>query len=589
MLARCMFLATAALALSSASPPGTSPATDPAQPDLLARLTAMCGGGQARGAQLRARLQLADVGVAAAGRAVSPRLDPGLSAVRYPISSNSAEAQAWFNQGLMLAYGFNHDGAIAAFRVAQRLDPACAMCFWGEAYARGPNINAPMDPAAQGATLAALDRALALRDRAPARERALIDALATRYSADPRGDRAALDQIYADAMDRVARQFPADDDIAALAAEAAMDTQPWDYWQGDGRTPRGRIAAAIARIEAALARNPDHPHAIHLYIHLLEASATPEKAEAAADRLARPLVPAAGHLVHMPGHIYYRLGRYGDAMRVNVAAAKADEAWLRTAGDNGIYRYGYYPHNIHFIVTSAQMAGDKATAIAESLRLQRVLGVDVAIALPWVQMIWAAPYFAHAQFSSPAEILAQPAPDARLPYVTAMWRYSRAVAHALRRDTPGFDTEIAALRRIRDTADFSAMAAAGVPASELLTLAENAARGRLAAAAGRPAEAVRHYRAAVAIEDGIPYTEPPYWYYPVRQSLGAAQLASGDAIGARLTFLETLARSPGNGWALYGLAEAQRRLGEQTGRKSTLAAFRRAWLGRKDGIALNRL
>lgn len=589
MLARSILLATAGLALSSASLPDTVLATDPPQPDLLARLTGMCGGGQARGEQLRARLQLASLGLAGAGTAVVPRLDPGLSAVRYSVSTGSAEAQAWFNQGLALAYGFNHDGAIAAFRMAQRIDPACAMCFWGEAYARGPNINAPMDPGAQEATLAALDRAVALAARAPARERALIGALATRYSADPQADRAALDQAYADAMDRVARQFPADDDIAALAAEAAMDTQPWDYWQADGRTPKGRIGAAIARIEAVLARNPDHPQAIHLYIHLLEASAMPEKAEAAADRLARPLVPAAGHLVHMPGHLYYRLGRYGDAIRVNVAAAKADEAYLRTADEQGIYRYGYYPHNIHFIVTSAQMAGDKATAIAESLRLQRVLGIDVAIALPWVQMIWAAPYFAHAQFSGPAEILAQPAPDARLPYVTAMWRYSRAVAHAFRRDTAGFDAEIAALRRLRDTGDFSAMVAAGVPAPELLSLAEQVARGRLATATGRPAEAVRHYRAAVAIEDGIPYMEPPYWYYPVRQSLGAAQLASGDAIGARATFLETLARAPGNGWALYGLAEAQRRLGDHTSRRSTRAAFERAWLGPKDGIALSRL
>jgi tetratricopeptide (TPR) repeat protein len=338
-----------------------------------------------------------------------------------------------------------------------------------------------------------------------------------------------------------------------------------------------------------LARNPDHPQAIHLYIHLLEASAMPEKAEASADRLARPLVPAAGHLVHMPGHLYYRVGRFGDAMRVNVAAARADEAYLRTVDDKGIYRFGYYPHNIHFIVTSAQMAGDKTTAIAEARRLQGVLGIDVAIAMPWVQVVWAAPFFAHAQFSSPAEILAQPAPDARLPYVTAMWRYSRAVAHAFRRDTPAFEAEIAELRRVRDTVDFGVMTAAGVPAGDLLSLAEHVARGRLAYANGRPAEAVRHYRAAVAIEDGIPYMEPPYWYYPVRQSLGAAQLADGDAVGARLTFVEALARSRGNGWALYGLAEAQRRLGERADRRATLAAFDRAWLGRKDGIALSRL
>lgn len=589
MLTRCLFAAATGLVLSSASLPGPAPATRPGQEDLLSRQSALCGGGQARGAQLRAQLKLASLSGVADGAVASDTPDPGLAAVRYPISSASPEAQAWFNQGLALAYGFNHDAAIAAFRRAQQLDPGCAMCFWGEAFARGPNINAPMDPAAQGATLAALDRAVALRASAPAHEQALIDALARRYSADPKADRAALDQAYADAMDQVARRYPADDDIAALAAEAAMDTQPWDYWQADGRTPKGRIGAAIARIEEVLARNPDHPQAIHLYIHLMEGSTIPEKAEAAADRLARPLVPAAGHLVHMPGHLYYRVGRFADAMRVNVAAAKADEAYLRTVDDKGIYRYGYYPHNIHFIVTSAQMAGDKATAIAEARRLQRVLGLDVAIALPWVQVVWAAPYFAHAQFSSPDEILAQPAPDARLPYVTGMWHYARAVAHAFRRDARAFQAEVTALRRIRDTADFGAMTAAGVPVRELLTVAEHVARGRLASGAGRPAEAVRHYQAAVAIEDGIPYTEPPYWYYPARQSLGAAQLASGDVLGARVTFLETLARSRGNGWALYGLAEAQRRLGERTARRATLAAFERAWLGPKDSIALSRL
>lgn len=582
MLTRSLSLAMAGFALASFGLPATVP-------DPLVPLGSICGGGQARGTQLRARLQLASLTAAAMGTTAPPALDPGLSAVRYAISSRSAEAQAWFNQGLALAYGFNHDGAIAAFRMAQQRDPACAMCFWGEAYARGPNINAPMDPAAMAATRATLDRALALRAGASPSERALIDALAARYSADPQADRAALDQAYADAMDGVARQFPADDDIAVLAADAAMNTQAWDYWDTDGRTPKGRAAAAIARIEAVLARQPGHPQAIHLYIHLLETSTTPERAEAAADRLARPLVPAAGHLVHMPGHIYYRLGRFADAMRVNVAAAKADEAYLAKADDHGLYRYGYYPHNIHFIVTSAQMAGDKATAIAESRRLQRLIGIDVAMALPWVQVVWAAPYFAHAQFSSPAEILAQPAPDARLPYVTAMWHYARAVAHALQGDGPGFDAEIAALRRLRDTVDFSAMIAGGVPAPALITLADHVAHGRRAQAAGRPADAIRHYQAAIAIEDDIPYMEPPYWYYPVRQSLGAAQLASGDARGARQTFIDTLARSRGNGWALHGLAEAQRQLGEHANRRSTLAAFERAWLGPRDAIALDRL
>lgn len=588
---RPFMLGAASLALTSATPSPVALSSEALELlDPLKQLRLRCGGGRERGDLIRARLQAAvAAGALRVDGATPPRLMEGFGAVRYPVTSASEQARAYFNQGLALTYGFNHDAAIRAFRAAQGLDPNCAMCFWGEAYARGPNINAPMDPQAAEPTLAALDRAMTLRHRASTREQALIEALATRYSADPKADRAALDKAYADAMDKVAARFPGDDDIAILASEAAMDTQPWDYWESDGRSPKGRIGATIARVERVLARKPDHPQANHLYIHLLEASVTPEKAEAAADRLARPLVPAAGHLVHMPGHLYYRVGRFKDAIRVNVAAAKADEAYLRTADDNGIYRYGYYPHNVHFIVASAQMGGDKATAVDQAQRLQEVLGVDVALAMPWVQVIWAAPYFAHAQFSSPAEILAQPAPDPRMPYVSGMWRYSRSIAHALRRDAEAVETELGELRRIREKTDFKSMVSGGVPASELLELAEHVARGRLALASGDARGAISHYRAAIAIEDRIPYMEPPYWYYPVRQSLGAAQLASGDAVGGRQTFLETLARSPNNGWALYGLAEAQRRLGEHVGRSSTLTALQRAWLGKRRDLTMARL
>ena len=589
---RMLMIGVIGVALTSATPPQRALPPDALQLlDPLQQLRFRCGGGRERGALIRARLQLA-MAAGTLAKDASPLATPlveGLGAVRYPITTANSRAQAYFNQGLALAYGFNHDAAVRAFRAAQALDPDCAMCFWGEAIVRGPNINAPMDPDANANTLAALNRAMALRQRASEREQALIEALASRYSADPKADRAALDQAYADTMDKVAQRFPSDDDIGVLAAEAAMNTQPWDYWESDGRTPKGRIGPTIAKIEQVLARSPNHPQAIHLYIHLLEASATPQRAEAAADRLASPLVPAAGHLVHMPGHLYYRLGRFRDSIRVNVAAAEADEAYLRTADDKGIYRYGYYPHNVHFIVASAQMGGDKATAIEQARRLQKVLGVDVALAMPWVQAIWAAPYFAHAQFSAPEEILAQPAPDTRMPYVTGMRHYSRAIAYALRRDAAGVERELTALRTIREKTDFGAMTSGGVPAPDLLHLAEHVARGRLAFARGRPADAIGHYRAAIAIEDRIPYMEPPYWYYPVRQSLGAAQLASGDAAGARQTFLESLARSPNNGWALYGLAEAQRRLGERIGRQSTIAALRKAWMGKPSDLNLSRL
>ncbi|WP_411291990.1 hypothetical protein [Sphingorhabdus sp.] len=513
----------------------------------------------------------------------------GLKNVGMSVTTSSTKAQQYFNQGLALSYGFNHDGAIRSFRAAQALDPECAMCFWGEALAHGPNINAPMDPTANAKAVAAASRAMTLRNKASPWERDLIGAIAVRYS-DTDADRPTLDLGYANAMQRVAAAHPDNNDVAVLAAEAIMDTRPWDYWEADRQTPKGQIGTAVKMVEGVLSRTPYHPQAIHLYIHLMEASATPQKAEAPADRLAKPLMPGAGHLVHMPAHLYHVLGRYRDSMKANIAAAKADEAWLSQSDEAGVYRYGYYPHNVHFIVTAAQLGGDKATALDQSARLQRILGVDVATALPWVQVIYAAPYFAHAQFSSPAEILAQPAPDQRLPYATGMWHYSRAVAAALKNDAAGTEREISALHKLRTETDFKSMVDAGVPATDLLELAEEVAFGRIAYAQNRYSDAAEHFTRAAAIEDRIPYMEPSFWYYPVRQSLGAAQLAMGQPDAARQNFMAALARTPNNGWALYGLAESQRQMKDRSALRSTMAALERAWLGDdRSALKLTRL
>ncbi|MBL0925474.1 MAG: hypothetical protein IBJ12_13555 [Sphingomonadaceae bacterium] len=513
----------------------------------------------------------------------------GLEKVSMPISTTSDKARQYFNQGLALTYGFNHEGAIRSFRAAQKLDPECAMCFWGEAYAFGPNINAPMDPESNAQTRAAVDRAMQLRTNAAAWERALIETLPVRYDDNSNADRAALDMAYANAMQQLAQRFPHNDDIAALTAESIMNTRPWDYWEINGR-PKGDIGKAVGLIETVLARNPEHPQAIHLYIHLMEASGDPSKAEAAADRLAKPLLPGSGHLVHMPAHLFHVVGRYKDSIDVNIAAAEADEAWFAQSADSGIYRFGYYPHNVHFIIASAQLGGDKDIALNQSERLRGILGVDVAMALPWVQVIYAAPYFAHAQFSSPAEILAQPAPDVRLPYATAMWHYSRAIAAAMKSDAAMASGEIAEIRKLRETVDFGSMIAAGVPAPDLLQLAEEVAKGRIAYTRKRFKDAVAHYTTATEIEGRIPYMEPPYWYYPVHQSLGAAQLAIGDVADARQSFLAALIKSPNNGWALYGLAEAQRRLGDKPAMRGTLSALDKAWLGKdRKALRLSRL
>jgi hypothetical protein len=349
------------------------------------------------------------------------------------------------------------------------------------------------------------------------------------------------------------------------------------------------MGAAIGLVEGVLARNPDHPQADHLYIHLMEASADPGKAEQYADRLAKPLVPAAGHLVHMPGHLYYRIGRFRDAIRVNVDAARIDEEYLKTSKEAGLYRFGYYPHNVHFIVASAQMAGDFKTAVAEAGKLSTILNTDLSAAMPWVQPVDAAPYLAYAQFSSPVEILALKAPDARLPYVTGMWHYARAVAYAQRKDRKRVANEIAAIRHIRETTDFKPMADQLVPAADLLRIAEIVAEARLAYARGRYKQAAGLYRQAVVIEDTIRYMEPPFWYYPVRQSLGAALFRARDLDGARQAFMEALAQAPNNGWALYGLMATQRALGDRTSAAATDAAFQKAWLGPGGWLSVDRL
>jgi len=560
-------------------------------PELLAMLDptagmrSLCGG--TSGSSMRSLLS-ASAAVVGRTDVTAPPLYDGLGKVHFAITTSNPLAQRYFDQGLSFAYGFNHAGAIAAFREAQRLDPHCAMCFWGEAFARGPNINAPMDPAGNARAVGLANYIFWLARNGSSTERGLAEALLKRYSDDPKADRAKLDADYADAMLAVAKAHPDNDDVALLAAEAAMDTRPWDYWTAD-KQPNPRIADAVKLVETVYARNPEHPQAAHLYIHLMENGPDPKRAEAAADKLATPLSPQAGHLVHMPAHIYYRLGRWKDSMRVNIEAARVDETWIKATGDKGLVRYGYYPHNVHFIVTSAQMAGDAATALREARKLSGILDPTISSQIAWVQAVNAAPFFTAAQFARPAQILAMKAPDARLPYPTAMRHYARAVAYAQQRDRLHFDVELLALRRIRDSSALKPMIDQGVPAAELLSLAETIARGRFAYASGRYREAAQIYQQAAELEAKVPYMEPPYWYYPVEQSLGAALYRSGRYDEAREAFTAALAHSPNNGWALFGLAASERSLGRPLQAAAAQAALTKTWLGDRSLLTMDRL
>ena len=537
---------------------------------------------------LAARLLLAATAATPAGAAAPMPLFDDLARPGLAVSTRDADARRYFAQGLMFTYGFNHAGAVRSFRAAQRLDPGCARCWWGEALALGPNINAAMDARDHHAAIAAIDRAMALRTAAAPLEQALIEALALRYARDPAADRAALDAAYADAMLEVARRFPASDDVAVLAAEAVMDTTPWNYWEADRETPIGRVGEAVWLVETVLARNPTHPQAGHLYIHLLEA-ADPARAETVADRLAAAAPQSAGHLVHMPSHIYHRRGRYRDSIVHNIAAVRADEAYVAAAGDHGLVRYGYYPHNLHFIVAAAQMAGDVPTAVREAQRLRGTLDVETSSRIAWIQAIDAAPYQAMAQVGEADAILAMPPPDLQLAYARAMHHYARAVAHAQRKDRAAFDREIAAIDAVAASPAIAEMVAQAMPAADLLTLAKAVARGRFEAASGAYGAAAGHYRQALMIEAKLPYQEPPWWYYPVSQSLGAALLLDGRHDAAAQAFRDALAQWPNNGWALYGLAQSERARGNAAEAAAATAAFTRAWAGDSRWLDLSRL
>jgi tetratricopeptide (TPR) repeat protein len=517
-----------------------------------------------------------------------PPLWDNLGSATYPITTRNPQAQAFFDQGLKLSYGFNHAEARRAFRMAQKLDPTCALCFWGEALVLGPNINVPMMPEAQAPALAALKQAQALAAGASAKERALIAALAKRYSETPPADRAPLDGAYADAMAALSDAYPDDLDIAALAAEAAMDTQPWDYWQPGGHDPKGRAGDAIKRIEGILAKDPLHAGAIHLYIHLVEASDRPERAEKYADTLAA-LMPGAGHIVHMPSHIYYRIGRYDDSLTLNEAAVKVDEAYLAQTGAVGVYPLGYTSHNIHFVLVSAQLLGDKATVLAAADKLDGWIGNDVAAAIPIAQPIKAAPYFAWAQFADADKLVALPQPAGAPPYVEAMWHYARGVGLAEKGDAAGARDEAGKIEALEKTADWSAMDQFAIPARDILRVAQNVVLARAAQAKGDPAESITYFQAAAGVQDSLPYMEPPYWYYPVRQSLGAALLKAGRAKEAADQFRTALDGARKSAWALFGLREAAKATGDAATEQQAADELAKSWRGDPGFLSLERL
>ena len=491
-------------------------------------------------------------------RAGAPLFD-GMGEYHRAITTSDPGAQRYFDQGMVLASAFNHAEAIRSFRAAQRLDPQCAMCFWGEALATGPNINVTsngktvMSREEQIAAYAALEKARAASGASEV-ERDLIAALGERYSPTPVEDRSSLERAYAEALGELAARYPDDDDIAAMYAEAWMNTMPWDYWS-DGETPRPETVPVIAALERILARSPRHAHALHLYIHAVEASSNPGRAEAAADTLAT-LVPGAGHLVHMPAHIFWRVGRYHDAAEANVRAAAIDEAYIAQCNAQGFYPAMYYPHNIHFLWAAASMEGRSAIAIEAARKVAANVRLEQIDQFPAVEFFHTIPLLALVQFGRWDEVLAEPEPRADLTYSAAIRHYARGVAFASKGDLAAARAEHDALVPLKETDRVMVINGNGYPAVALLAIADELLLGEIALAEGSVDTAIAHFTTAVAGQDVLPYMEPPFWYYPTRQSLGLALLRADRSAEAEQVYRTDLETYPHNGWSTYGLIQS---------------------------------
>lgn len=496
----------------------------------------------------------------------------------FKITTSSEEAQQFFNQGLNLYYGFNHLEAYRSFREAARLDPSCAMCWWGQALSLGPNINAPMDPSDAGLVYKAVRRAQVNAANASPLEQGLIEAVAKRYVAEAPDDRSPLDKAYADAMREMQTKFPDVDEVTTLTSEALMDLHPWDYWLRDGK-PQPWTPEILSLMEMVMKRSPRHPGANHLYIHINEASSNPGKATASADLL-RDLVPGAGHLVHMPSHIYIRTGRYAEGIAANEKAVAADEDYISTCRAQGMYPLAYYPHNYHFYWACAQMSGRGKL----SLEVARKLVTKTATAKmgepDWVtlQHYFVTPWFSMVRFSQWNELSVEAKPADSLFYAVAIWNYAQGM-RAVKTGSPGeAKKHLDEINRVLTDPAVANQRIWGINSfSDVLGIASNVLEGEYLSASGKTDEAIKALQAALKSEDGLLYQEPPDWYYPVRETLGNIYLKAGKPKDAEKMFNEDLSMYPENGWALSGLYNAVKAQGRKKEAEAVRVRFEKAF------------
>ncbi len=498
---------------------------------------------------------------AAAQQKTTPSKQPDLSLTavgrqHHPIHTKSPQAQEYFDQGLTLLYGFNHEEAVRSFQRAAELDPASPMPWWGVAFAVGPNYNMDVDAEREKTGYETVQKAQKLAANAPPSEQDYVAALLTRYSSETNPDYKKLARDYAAAMKALSEKYPDDLDAATFYAESLMDLNPWKLWTHDGK-PTENTEEIVHVLESVLARDPNHAGANHYYIHAVEASNNPDRALPSAHRL-DTMVPNAGHLVHMPAHIYERTGNYEEAARNNAEAAKVDRAYAAEAGKTGsIYDLMYHSHNEHFEAMAASMAGHyteaKKAADAMASRL-----LPHAKMMPMLDTFVMTPIWVDVRFNKWSSVLARPEPLKELPATHAMWRYSRALAFAATGKLIDAEKE-QSLFQVEATA-FSPDAMFGEQnkAKDVLGVAGNVIEARIATANGKKDEAIDHWRKAVEIQDSLNYTEPADWYYPVRESLGAAMLTAGKPTEAEQVFRADLQQNPRNPRSLFGLMESLR-------------------------------
>ncbi len=512
----------------------------------------------------------------------------GMGKLHHPVSTKNVQAQQFFDQGLRLIYAFHHDEAARSFQRAAELDPKLAMAYWGVAEAVGPNYNDPASDQRFKAAHEAIQKARDLSVSAPANEQAYIAAMAKRLPEDPKADRRKAAEEYRDAMREVAQNFPDDLDAATLFAESGMNLHPWGLWHVDG-TPEEGTEEVVATLESVLKRDPEHLGAMHYYIHAVEASRSPERALAAANKLAA-MAPAAGHLVHMPAHVYIRTGDYESGVRTNQLAAAADRAYIKSSGAEGIYPLMYYSHNLHFIAMCAAMNGNYLEAkkgadmLAEHVR-------PAVKAMPPLEGFMTIPMAVDVRFHQWDSILASKQPDPDMKIATVFWHFSRGVALAGRGKVSDAEAEYKIVSQAEAATPEDVVFAMPVnnKAKDIMKIAERVLGAKIALVNKDPNGAIARLREAVAIQDTLKYDEPPDWFFPVRESLGAALLMNNSAPDAEQVFREDLERNPRNPRSLFGLNQALKAQGRDYDAGFVERQFQSSWKGPQSSLKVEDL